>query len=230
MKTMSRLWTLAVVGLLSISAVSAVWADGILPPFPSTWNPGDEVKGESILKVSNVPDLRVDWTVRYFGNNVWGYFYQLENFSVFRVASFTIRLPGPLFFVFGQTTDNVDAGFVDPVFSQTVTGHNVSGEAEPSPGDIDPATSSAINIPPPPFVPSINWTFDDPRLAAKNQSGLLYGYANVPPMYGFASAHDGGFSWQGTVPVPSPEPGAAALLVMGLVGVGFLYRRRSSAK
>lgn len=224
MKAMkSLLMMTAVVGLVATMGVRS-FAD-VLPPFPSTWNPGDEVKGETTIPVllGDAQPLKIDWIVKYFGNNLWGYYYQIENASGTTVSSFTIKTPYHPFFVAGFTNDDIDSDFTAPLpGSGIVTGHNILGETEDAGGGVQIA--DVVTLGP----NDVTWFFTSPKLANTYESGLLFAYANMPPTYGGgATANDSGVAWGVGygIPVPSPEPSTVALIVLGILGGVFVRRR-----
>jgi len=225
----------AVSGLM-VTIGARSYAD-LMPSFPSTWNPGDAVAGQSTLYVSSgsgVP-ITVDWIVVYWGNvgpngaPVWGYYYQLENpenqpagktITVFTVST----LHGPPFFAAGFISgQSLDENFNDGYGN--VMGHDLSPlEFEPEPGDIqDPVT------PPDLSRYKVTYSFNPPEsanIAIGNQSSVLTAYATFAPMYGIGTAQNSDVQWRGLVPVPSPEPSVGLLLLMGLMGGSVVARWR----
>jgi len=247
MKAMSKFWMALVVGVAVMAAATQSWADPLMPSFPDVWAVGQKVAGESTLGVvpggEGVP-LTIDWIVVFWGNvgpggePVWGYYYQIENpqtqpHSSKTVAVFTIKTPGPPFFAAGSIANtNLDTGFSEPLGS--VPGHTAANypnlgappppaEFEPSPGNIQNPTGAGLTL----F--DVTYFFGPPperEIEVGNQSTVLVAYAFVPPTYGIATAQNTDVQWRGLVPVPSPEPGTVALLVLGTVGMGILRRYR----
>jgi hypothetical protein len=243
MKAMSKLWMALVVGV----AVSLSWADPLMPSFPTSWNVGDAVAGQSTLDVfyngnprkDPIP-IYVDWIVVFLGNvgpggqPAWGYYYQVENPQ--RAAHGAVEVfivESPLFYAvdFFRNKD-LDANFTD--FAITVKGHtaanypNLSGEFEPFPG----TRKNPDNVD---FIPGgVRFDFrpdGNTPIGPGHESSILVAYSLLPPTYGPAKASDtpnlGSASrveWRGLVPVPTPEPGTVVLL-LGAMGVGFLSRR-----
>ena len=239
MKAMSKFWMALVVGIAVMTAAIPSWADPLMPSFPDVWAEGQKVAGQSTLGVtfgSGAP-LTVDWIVVYWGNNVWGYYYQIENPQTQpnvskTVAILTITTPGPPFFAAGSIANtNLDTNFSD---IGSVPGHTAANysnlgaspppeEFEPDPGNIqNPSGVSLTRF-------DVTYYFGPPpelEIAVGNQSTVLYAYAFVPPTYGIAISQDSDVQWRGLVPVPSPEPGTVVLLVLGTVGMGILRRYR----
>lgn len=233
----------AVVGLVAVMEGRS-FAD-ILPPFPSSWNPGDKVAGQSTLYVTSGTGLpiTVDWIVVYWGNvgpsgkPVWGYYYQLENpeaqAATKTIAIFTVNTPYAPFFDAGFIADqSLDVNFVD-IGLGSVPGHNPSnyplaGETEPSPGTVqNPTTTPSLSTTDVTFFFGPSPTTE---IAVGNQSAVLIGYAFAPPTYYTGQAQDSDVQWKGKVPVPSPEPGAAVLLMMGLMGIGVIRWSRKNSQ
>lgn len=247
----SRLWTALVVGAAMVGTTALSWAGPLLPDFPSVWTVGQAVAGQTTLtNPAGTSTLEIDWIVAFLGNvgpgnaPVWGYYYQIENDTGTTVSAFTVRTPGPPFVGAGfLSLADLDANFTDPFFGLTISGH-VSGNypnlgSPPTPAETENATSGVgaagksdpftFDIAP----TDVTWSWLPPaELASGYESTILYAYALVPPMYGSAGAVNA-TTWDSDnpggqlLPVPSPEPSAAALLMMGLVGGVLLYRRRS---
>jgi len=250
MKAMSKFWMALVVGGLVMVNTALSWADPLLPPFPSVWTIGQAVAGESTFNAIAWPEgspqplpLKVDWIVVYLGDGIWSYYYQIENpneqVAGGTVSSFSIATPGPPFvgagFIAGADIEN---DFVDPIIGTITTkGHTDANYsnlgASPPPAETELATSGTGWNPaglPTPSPTGTTWSFGSGKdeLPVGYESSILFAYAAAPPMYGSATALDDGIAWKGLVPVPSPEPGVAALLMMGLIGFGVLTRRRRS--
>lgn len=233
----NKVWswaTLLVVGLVVSSAVPLMASP--LPTFPANWTTGQEVKGESVF--SPAGSVRVDWTVKYLGTNItlpnlgtfpelWGYYYQLENQSGASLLAFTIPMPNPKFVAFGFFSGiSIDSAF-SGLASETVSAHILAGESEPSPGTIQNPAYALYEVPDPPLSPYVSWVFGPPQgLLNNRQSSVLFGYAITPPQYKTATAYGANTMWTGSVPVPSPEPGAVVLLLLGMMGIGGLAHRR----
>ena len=256
MKAMSKFWMVLVVGGLVMVNTALSWAGPLLPSFPSVWTIGQAVAGESTLNAivwpgyPNPPSplpLKVDWIVVYLGPTAlspttWGYYYQIENptgqVNGGTVSSFSIATPGPPFviagFIDGADIEDDFADFIKPII--TIAGHTDTNYsnlgAPPSPAESELATSGIRNpiAFPTPAPTGTTWSFGSgpSELPIGYESSILFAYATAPPMYGSATAVDDGIAWHGFVPVPSPEPGVAALLMMGLIGFGVLTRRRRS--
>ncbi len=243
MRTLSRIWMALVVGVTIMAITATSWAGPLMPSFPSEWTPGKKVAGQSTLGVSSgdgVP-ITVDWVVVFWGNvgpggaPLWGYYYQIENpetqpHSEKTVAVFTIStLPpyGPFVAADLIADTSLDNDFAD--IYGTVPGHtaknysNLAEETEPSPGNIQNPTGFNYTL------GDVTYYFGPPptkEIQVGNQSTILVGYATLPPVYGIATAQDTNVQWRGSVPVPSPEPGAVVLLMTGLMGVGIFRKYR----
>ena len=241
MKAMSKFWMALVVGGLVMVNTALSWAGPLLPPFPSVWTIGQAVAGEStldVLKGSALP-LKVDWIVVYLGDGIWGYYYQIENpneqVAGGTVSSFSIATPGPPFviagFISGADIETDFDDFIKPTI--TIAGHTATNYLNLS-TETELATSGTgwnPSVFPTPKPTGTTWSFvgeHTDELPVGYESSILFAYAAAPPMYGSVTALDDGIAWQGFVPVPSPEPGVVALLMMGLIGFGVLTRRRRS--
>lgn len=227
----SLLMMTAVVGLVTMMGVRS-FAD-ILPPFPTTWIPGQEVKGEVTVGVTHDANdkidpqpLKIDWIVKAFdidGDNVvdiWGYFYQIENNSLATVSSLSIATPYHPFFYAGFSNIDIDEDFsAPPPGSGTVSGHSISGELEG--GEIQNADGYYLDN------DGVTWYFYSPKLTDGYESGLLFAYANIKPTYGGCSVNDNNINWGVGygIPIPSPEPSSMALMVLGILGGVFMRRR-----
>lgn len=249
MKALRNLMLVAVVvGTMTVMSARS-FAGPLLRDFPSVWTVGQAVAGQTTLPVyGDANDLVVDWIVVYQGGNVWGYYYQLENATGNTVSSFTIStLGGPPFIAAGILQEfNLDSDFVVPNFEDpdtpiVVKGHdalnynNLGSPPSPAETENEPLGWSGIQDPiiNPPLSPyltpnGVTWLFSAPKLENGYQSSILYAYANMPPMYGFASANDYNATWRGGgIPVPSPEPSAVALVAIGALMGRLLTHRRS---
>jgi hypothetical protein len=215
-----------------------------MPDFPASWAPGQAVAGQSTLNVSygTGGPIYVDWIVVFWGNvgpggqPVWGYYYQVENPQGSAHGSVQVFIvESPLFYAaeFIKNKD-LDADFTDFYNYGPVRGHtaeyysNLSGEFEPSPGDIKNPTAVG------PIPGGVRFDFrpsGDTPIGTGHESSILIAYSLLPPTYGPAKATDtpdpdsaSRVEWRGFVPVPTPEPGTV-LLLLGAMGVGFLSRR-----
>jgi len=251
MRTIKSLLVMTVVvGLMAMMGARSL--AGPLPSFPSTWSIGDYVMGQSTLGSTVLGysgptyDIEIDWIVMFLGpapeNNpfgipagapVWGYYYQIENSSTTNIGSFTITTPGPPFVAATSIYADLDLGSVDPLTGFNIPPHNI-GDTEdatsggpwqitgiPSVG----STSTSWSFLPPPFGPG--------KMPSGYESEILVAYALVPPTYGNAGALDdippspwSSFGYLGEkVPIPSPEPTSAAMIIVGLL-MGSLVKRR----
>ena len=206
---------------------------------------------------TGLPALKIDWIVKFLGPvgpggaNVWAYYYQIENDTPTTVSAFTVLTPGPPFFAAGGPGlgFDLDVGFVDPLSGLEVSPHlgtllggpfaNLDPpdpESENAVGGIDLAESVGIDF------DNTTWGFSSSphptgELPPGWQSEVLIAYAFAPPMYGEAEALDSPAigPWKSTnpggqlLPVPSPEPTTAALLIMGMLGLGAIRWRRQKA-
>ena len=242
MKALRNLMLVAVVtGLVT----AKLFAGPIPIPLPDpALTPEKVVKGQSTLLGADNSAVQVDWMVVWFtGPEVYGYYYQLENFSTTDVSSFTIIPKGPI--IPGSV-------FISPVsppdgptdWDPTATGewppsgapadaatHDISGEVEPTGGLGNSPTSGGVDI-----DGSITWTWPVGAQLLPNTETVIIGFLSpVAPVYGVGNAFDGvpTGGWgpefnplSDPLPVPSPEPTTILLLVTGLGVVG-IYRRRS---
>ena len=244
MKALRNLMLVAVVvGTMTMMGARS-FAGPLLPDFPSVWNVGDAVAGQTTLPVEfdgnpsiDPNPLVVDWIVVYLGGNIWGYYYQIENATGTTVSSFTISTAGgPPFFAAGILDTDLDADFTDSLALITIKGHDESnygnlGSSPPysPPSETENATSGlqdpiTLDL----SLEGVTWFFAAPKLMNGYESTILVAYANMPPMYGTASANDSGITWGGGgIPVPSPEPSAVVLMTIGALVGGLLTRRRS---
>ena len=197
------------------------------------------VKGQSTLLGADGSAVQVDWMVVWFGGpKVYGYYYQLENFSQDDVSSFTIRLKGPVItgtvgvFSPGTDWDPTAAGDWPPPGAPTAAAtHVIDGEVEPTGGIGNNPVGGSLH----PLGIAVTWTWDpNAQLGYNTETVILAFISPAPPVYGIAHAFDGGITGWGPdfnhlsdpLPVPSPEPTTILLLVTGLGVVG-IYRRRS---
>jgi hypothetical protein len=236
MRTLSRLWMAAVATMLMAGAVFA-------GPIPSSPGPPFPSFGESDLAsfttLGNV--VRVDWIVlddaTAFGfPGLFAYLYQVENVSGVDIDTFTVTFPAgvvpaaevPAFGVLAGDDLDVATGF-HPA-------HNIVGElSEPPLGNAPSSTN--VNVVGG-FVANITWTWTSPNLLlAGTQSPTLFFITSFPPVYGVGGASNsqppspwGSLAPGGQpVPVPSPEP-TTALLLIGALMVGASVCRRRMTK
>jgi hypothetical protein len=250
MKALRNLMLVAVV-VGTMTVMGAQSFAGVLPYFPSVWDPGQAVGGESHLASVGTAGsfVSVDWWViegTPFGTpGVFWYFYQLENPTNEEIEQFTVVFgPHPLTTVgqilYAGTFEAPAAG--DPTgsafFPPTGLPHVLAGETY-EPGTYVAAPAGSVTVSP------TGVTFaaiDEPGPPVGLGPGKQNIYVFVitdprPPMYGAGKALDGATGpwqtgptlWGGVgdpIPVPSPEPTLALLLATGLVGIGFLRRKR----
>lgn len=186
---------------------------GPLPSFPSVWNVGDYVMGQSTLgsTVSGYGgatyDIEIDWIVMFLGpapsNNpfnipagapVWGYYFQIENSSTTTVGALTITTPGPPFVAATSISADLDIGGIpDPLVSIiNIPSHDLGAletEAATSGGPW-PITGNPSVGP-----TTTSWSFLPPpygpgKMPVGYESEILVAYALVPPTYGNAGALD----------------------------------------
>jgi hypothetical protein len=219
------------------------------------WAPGQAVGGESHLaSVGKAGSfVSVDWWViegTPFGTpGVFWYFYQLENPATTEIEHFTVSFRTHPLTTVGQilyagTFEAPAAG--DPTgstnFPPTGLPHVLAGES-PELSTYVAAYATSITVTP------TNVTFGSiaipgtppiPGVPAGKQNKVVFIIIDHrPPTYGPATASNsippspwvsGGTSVPGQfgdpIPVPSPEPTLALLLATGLVGIGFLRRKR----
>lgn len=241
----------AVVGLVAIMGARSF--AGPLPSFPSVWNVGDYVAGQSTLggtTANPAEDIEIDWVVMFLGPApanpfgipvgapVWGYYYQVENSSPTVVGRFVVTTPGPPFVFATSVFGDLDTGLVggDPLTTLNIPAHSIAGETELATGGIRVATTTEL------FPSSVRWNFLTPPsgpgpIPINWESEILLAYALVPPTYGNASAIDdippspwSSLAARGEpVPIPSPEPSAMVLLGMGMLA-GIMMRRLKALK
>jgi len=238
MKALRNLMLVAVVtGLVT----AKLFAGPIPIPLPDpALTPGQVVKGQSTLLGSDNSAVQVDWMVVWFaGPGVYGYYYQLENFSTTDVSSFTIIPKGPIVpgSVFisspGTDWDPTATGAWPPLGAPAdAATHNIPGEVEEPAGGLgNSPTSGGVGI-----DGSITWTWSVGAQLLPNTETVIIGFLSpAAPVYGVGYAGDGAptSGWgpsfntlSDPLPVPSPEPTIILLLVTGLGVVG-IYRRRS---
>lgn len=229
----------AVVGLVAKVAMA-----GPIPiplPDPKIYGP---VMGEStLLNRAGTTAMEIDWMVVWDPIlSVYGYFYQVENRQTNQlgdnVSSFTIFVP----------TGSVIPGtiFIAPTgtdWDPTLTGnpplhavlHNIVNEITEADLGNSPNTGGlSPGVP----VDTVTWTWDSSFQLEPNSETVIIGfYSPLPPVYGIGNLFDGpsGGGWgpefntlSQYIPVPSPEPMTAALMLMGVLGTGIFYRRRRS--
>jgi len=243
MRTLSRLWMAAVATMLMAGAVFA-------GPIPSSPGPPFPSFGESDLAsfttLGNV--VRVDWIVMdatAFGfPGLFAYLYQVENVSGVDIDTFTVTFPAgvvPAVEVanFGVLSgDDLDA---ETGFHPAHSSPNIVGELSELPLGNAPSSTN-INVVGG-FVANITWTWTSEEsggsglLIAGTESPTLFFITSLPPVYGVGGASNsqppspwGSLAPGGQpIPVPSPEP-TTALLLIGALMVGASVCRRRMTK
>jgi hypothetical protein len=237
MKALRNLMLVAVVmGLVT----AKLFAGPIPSPLPDPkFVPGNVVKGQSTLLGRDGSAIQVDWIVAWIPDlELYGYAYQLENFSTTDVSSFTIIPLGPIVpgSVFispaGSDWDPSAAGGWPPLdWPADAATHNIAGEVEPAGGLGNSPTSGGVGI-----DGSITWTWPVGAQLLPGTETVIIGFLSpMAPTYGIGNAFDGvpTGGWgpdfnllSDPLPVPSPEPTTILLLATGLGVVG-IYRRKS---
>jgi hypothetical protein len=250
MKALRNLMLVAVV-VGTMTVMGARSFAGPLPSFPSVWTPGQAVGGESHLASVNTAGnfVSVDWWViegTPFGTpGVFWYFYQLENTANREIEHFTVSFRTHPLTTVGQILYN--GTFEAPVagdptgstnFPPTGLPHVLAGEApELTTYVVAYATSITVT---PTDVTFSSIAPNNPGLPAGKQNKVVFIIIDHrPPKYGYGTASNSippspwvsgvtGVPEQfgDPIPVPSPEPTLALLLATGLVGIGFLRRKR----
>lgn len=236
MRTLSRLWMAAVATMLMAGAVFA-------GPIPSSPGPPFPSFGESDLASFTTPGnvVRVDWIVMdasTFGfPGLFAYLYQVENVSGIYIDTFTVTFPAGVVPAVEVVAFGVLAGDDLDVATVFHPAHNIAGElSEPTTLGNAPSSTS-VNVVGG-FVTDITWTWTSPNLLAPNtESPTLYFITSFPPVYGVGAASNATppSPWNSLapggqpVPVPSPEP-TTALLLIGALMVGASVCRRRMTK
>jgi hypothetical protein len=237
MKALRNLMLVAVVmGLVT----AKLFAGPIPSPLPDPkFVPGNVVKGQSTLLGEDGSAIQVDWIVAWIpGPDLYGYAYQLENFSTTDVTSFTIVPLGPIVpgsvFISPAGSDwdpSAAGGWPLPLWPADAATHDIVGEVEPEGGLGNSPTSGGVGI-----DGSISWTWPVGAQLLPGTETVIIGFLSpMAPTYGKGNAFDGAPTggWgpsfnplSDPLPVPSPEPTTILLLATGLGIVG-IYRRKS---
>jgi hypothetical protein len=243
MRTLSRLWMAAVATMLMAGAVFA-------GPIPSSPGPPFPSFGESDLASFITPGnvVRVDWIVMdasTFGfPGLFAYLYQVENVSGVYIDTFTVTFPAGVVPAVEVVAFGVLAGDdldVATTFHPAHSPPNIFGELSELPLGNAPSSTS-VNVVGG-FVTDITWTWTSTDqggfglLAPNTQSPTLYFITSFPPVYGVGAASNATppSPWNSLapggqpIPVPSPEP-TTALLLIGALMVGASVCRRRMTK
>lgn len=181
--------------------------------------------------------MEIDWMVVWDENlELYGYFYQVENRATNSedndVSSFTIRVPR-----YSVTPGTVFISTVDwdltapPMW--LYGSHNVASEITEVGLGNSPTSGSGGGA-----LGTVTWTWaSGAQLKPGSETVVIGFYSPLPPVYGVGNLFDGNVvgGWgpdfnplSQLIPVPSPEPVTAALMLMGVLGTGIFYRRRRS--
>jgi hypothetical protein len=174
---MKALRNLMLVVVMMGLVTAKLFAGPIPSPLPDPkFVPGNVVKGQSTLLGDDGSAIQVDWIVAWIPDlELYGYAYQLENYSTTDVSSFTIVPLGPIVpgsvFISPAGSDwdpSAAVGWPQPFWPADAATHNIAGEVEPAGGLGNSPTSGGVGI-----DGAITWRWTD-ELLPGTETVIIY--------------------------------------------------------